>query len=174
MTLYFATHATTFDNEQGITSGHKDVDLSPLGRQQGAELPHKLQGITFDLVCCSSLKRSIATAKIAFGDRYPILVDKRLDELNYGDFNGARTDLVDPLRLQHVAAPFPHGESYSQRLEMMREFLKDVKQRYPGHNLLIIGHRATYWNLEVLFNGKTFADVIRQPFEWQPYWEYRV
>ncbi len=30
MTLYLATHATTFDNEQGIASGHKDVELSLL------------------------------------------------------------------------------------------------------------------------------------------------
>ncbi len=129
MTLYFATHATSFDNEQGIASGHKDVELSPLGRRQAAELPGKLQDIRFELVFCSSLRRSIDTATLALDDRYPILVDKRLDELNYGDLNGARTELVDTLRLQHVTAPFPHGESYNQRLEMMREFLEDVKQR---------------------------------------------
>src|SRR2546427_692893 len=91
-----------------------------------------------------------------------------------GDLNGARLEIVHPLRLQHVAIPFPRGESYNQRLGMMREFLEDVKQRYPGKRLLTIGHRATQWSLEVLVQGKTFEDVIRQPFRWQPYWEYRA
>src|SRR5438309_7937821 len=104
----------------------------------------------FDLVFCSSLKRSSDTATLAFRGRYPILVDERLDELNYGDFNGARVEIVDPLRLQHIAIPFPNGESYNQRLGVMREFLEDVKQRYPEKNLLVIGHHATHWSLEVL------------------------
>jgi alpha-ribazole phosphatase/probable phosphoglycerate mutase len=56
----------------------------------------------------------------------------------------------------------------------MREFLEDVKQRYPGKHLLMIGHQATRWSLKVLVSGKTFEDIIRQPFEWQPYWEYRA
>jgi broad specificity phosphatase PhoE len=102
------------------------------------------------------------------------VVDGRLDELNYGDLNDAPVEVVAPPRLRHIAIPFPHGESYNQRLGMMREFLEDVKQRYPGWHLLVIGHRATRWGLEVLVSRTTFEDVIRRPFEWRPYWEYRA
>jgi broad specificity phosphatase PhoE len=46
MNVYFATHATTFDNEAGIASGRKDVALSPTGEAQARALPGLLRGIT--------------------------------------------------------------------------------------------------------------------------------
>ena len=38
MKIYFATHATTIDNEDKIASGWKDVGLSKLGIQQANEM----------------------------------------------------------------------------------------------------------------------------------------
>lgn len=174
MKIYFATHATTTDNEAGIASGHKDAELSELGRKQASELKEKLKDIKFDIVFTSALKRSIDTAKIAFGEEYPIISDFRLNEVNYGDYNGAKSGIVHPLRIQHIEMPFPNGESYNQRLEMMREFLGEIKEKYTDKNILIIGHRATQWSLDVLLHGKTFKEVIESEFRWQPYWEYEL
>lgn len=174
MKVYFVTHSTTYDNEAGIASGHNDVELSELGKKQAVELSEKLKEIAFDIVFTSSLKRSIDTAKIAFGDRYPVISDPRLDELNLGNYNGAKAEIVNPMRLQHIEQPFPNGESYKQRLQMMREFLEEVKQKYAGKNILIIGHRATQWSLDVLLGDKTFEVVIPKPFVWQTYWEYEL
>lgn len=38
MKIYFAAHSTSKDNEAGIASGWKDVELSELGIQQSKEL----------------------------------------------------------------------------------------------------------------------------------------
>ena len=172
MKVYFSTHATTFDNEANIASGHKDVALSPLGEKQARELPDHLRDIRFDVVFTSRLKRSIDTARIAFGDSLPIFSDARLDELNLGDLNGAKAEIVQPLRLKHVEAPFPHGESYNMRLVLMKAFLDETRTKYPNKSIVIIGHRATQWSLDVLLAGKTFQEVIPKHFKWQPYWEY--
>lgn len=94
MKIYFATHATTTDNEAEIASGWKDVELSELGIQQAKEWGILLKDIKIDLVCCSDSKRAVDTVKIAFGDEYPIIIDKRLRELNYGDFEGKPSEVV--------------------------------------------------------------------------------
>ncbi len=82
MKIYFATHATTTDNEAKISSGWKDVELSDLGLQQAKELGERFKNIDIDLVCCSDLKRAVDTVKIAFGNKIPVIIDKRLRECN--------------------------------------------------------------------------------------------
>ena len=69
MKIYFATHATSRDNEAKISSGWKDVGLSELGIQQAKEMGNTFKDIKIDLICCSDLKRAVDTVKIAFGDK---------------------------------------------------------------------------------------------------------
>ncbi len=38
ITIIFEAHGTTFDNEAHLSSGHNDVELSPLGIQQSKEM----------------------------------------------------------------------------------------------------------------------------------------
>lgn len=174
MKIYFATHATSIDNENGISSGHNDSKLSELGKKQAQQLPEKLKNINFDIVYCSTLVRAIETAQIAFSGKKEIITNARLNEINYGDLNGADKNLVEPNRLKYVKIPFPQGESYQQRLEMMREFLEDIKRKHPGKNILIIGHRATQYGLDTLLKGMKLEEAVAIPLKWQPYWEYEM
>ncbi len=73
MKIYFAAHATTTDNEEGIASGWKDVGLLELGKKQAKEMREHFKNIKIDLICCSDLKRAVDTVKIAFGDTVPHL-----------------------------------------------------------------------------------------------------
>jgi len=66
--ITFESHGTTTDNEQHISSGLKDVELSELGIAQAKELGERHKDETFDTVFCSDLQRSYKTAEIAFGD----------------------------------------------------------------------------------------------------------
>ena len=50
MKIYFATHATTTDNESGIASGWKDVPLSELGVRQAKQLTAIFKDIKIDLI----------------------------------------------------------------------------------------------------------------------------
>jgi len=114
MKIYFAAHSTTKDNEAHLSSGWKDVGLSELGIQQAKEMGERFKEIKIDLICCSDLKRAVDTVKIAFGDKYPVIADKRLRELNYGDFNGKPSKVVKPMKKEHIKDPYPNGESYEQ------------------------------------------------------------
>ena len=98
MKIYFAAHSTTKDNETHVSSGWKDVELSELGIRQSKEMADTFKDIKVDLICCSDLKRAVDTVKIAFGNKIPVIIDKRLRELDYGDFEGKPSEIVDAMK----------------------------------------------------------------------------
>lgn len=175
ITIIFEAHSTTVDNEKHLSSGHNDVALSPLGEKQAKELGERRKGEKFDAIFCSDLQRSYKTAEIAFGDKFPILKDKRLRECDYGDLTKHSSEEVDPLKVEHIEKPFPNGESYKQRMKRMKSFLKDLRQQYHDRdiNVLIIGHRATHYGLEYWINGVDLKTLVVTPFKWQPGWVYQ-
>lgn len=174
MKIYFAAHSTSKDNEAEISSGWKDVELSELGIQQSKELGERFKDIKIDLICCSDLKRATDTVKIAFGDRIPVIIDKRLRELNYGDFNGKPSEIVEPMKKEHIKEPYPNGESYEQAIARTNDFYKELKEKHPEKTVLVVGHRTTQYGLDTLVGGKTIEKCLSIPFKWQPYREYNL
>lgn len=173
MKIYFAAHATTKDNEAKVASGWSDAELSDLGIRQAKELGETFKDIKLDIVCCSDLRRAVDTVQIAFGSKYRVMADKRLRELNYGDFNGKPSAVVEPMKVQHIKDPFPNGESYEQAVARVQGFYKELKEEYHNKMILVVGHRATQYGLDALA-GKTLEELLSVPFGWQPYWEYEI
>lgn len=172
MKIYFAAHATTIDNENKIASGWKDVSLSDLGIQQAKEMKEHFKDIKIDLICCSDLKRAVDSVKLAFGDTIPIIIDNRLRELNYGDFNGKPSKVVESMKLECIEKSFPNGESYKQAMQRIHEFYQELKEKNPDKTLLVVGHRATQYGLDTLVNNTSLEELLNVPFKWQPYWVY--
>ncbi|OGY46047.1 MAG: hypothetical protein A2744_03990 [Candidatus Buchananbacteria bacterium RIFCSPHIGHO2_01_FULL_44_11] len=171
MKIYFATHATSTDNENGLASGWSDPKLSALGQKQAKALASYFENIPLDLICVSDLKRAQQTVRLAFGAKFPVLFDSRLREINYGDYTGRPAAEVDSLRLEMIDKPFPGGESYQQAMTRLHQFYRELKEAHSEKTVLIIGHRATQYGLDTLVLGKDLVQVIR-PLVWQPYWEY--
>ncbi len=171
MKIYFAAHATTKDNEEKIASGWKDVELSELGVRQGKELGETFENIKFDLICTSDLKRALDTAEVAFGNKHKIISDVRLREVNYGDFNGKSSEIVEKMKKDHISVPFPNGESYEQAIKRTQDFYREMMEEYPEKTILVIGHRVTQFGLDIM-SGKSIEELLSVPFKWQPYWEY--
>lgn len=174
MTIVFEAHGTTVDNETHLSSGHFDVDLSPLGIQQSKELGERYTHDNFDTIFCSDLQRSYKTAEIAFGEKLPIIKDSRLRECNYGDMTRHPSDEVEAEKPKRIKEPFPNGESYEQTTARVRSFLQDLLKNYDGKKVMIIGHRATQYGIENVINGKSLEELINTPFKWQPGWGYQL
>lgn len=172
VTIIFEAHGTTFDNEAHLFSGNNDVALSPLGEKQAKELGERYKDQNFDAIFCSDLQRSYKTAEIAFGNKFPIIKDKRLRECDYGDLTKHPNEEVEPLKVEHISEPFPNGESYEQTLKRMKNFLDELKKKYDGKRVMIIGHRATQYGLEHWINGVDLKTLVTTPFKWQPGWIY--
>ena len=175
VSIIFATHATSLDNERGIASGWADVDLSALGIAQAHELGTRYAQDRFDAVFCSDQRRAYRTAAIAFGDRdIPIIADWRLRECDYGTVTRQPMAEVERAKASYVTIPFPEGESYEQAAARVGEFLQELRTRYPGGRVLIIGSRATHYALEHWINSVPLRQAVTAPLRWQPGWKYEL
>jgi broad specificity phosphatase PhoE len=177
--ITYFVHGTTTDNEQGISSGWKDVELSELGKKQSVELREKTKDMKFDVVFASDLQRALNSAKITWGNQYEIIPDKRLRECNYGKLNGESSEIVEPMQEEEcIAKPFPEGESYEDVKARMADFIEYLKQNYDGRHVAIVAHKAPQLSLDVLLKGKTWkqalADDWRKTKSWQAGWEYTL
>lgn len=176
--ITYFVHGTTTDNEQEISSGWKDVDLSQKGIDQSIALKSQIGDKKFDVVFCSDLKRAVHSAELTFKDLFPIIRDKRLRECNYGDFNGKPSEIVEPMQEKCVTNRFPDGESYEDVRARMADFLEFLKKNYDGNTVAIVAHKAPQLALDVLLSGKTweqaFAEDWRKTKSWQPGWQYTL
>ena len=173
-TIVFETHATSLDNEAGLASGWYDVDLSQTGQQQALDMRDRHRATAVRAVYCSDLRRSWHTADIAFSRRCPIIRDPRLRECDYGELTRTRVEDIDRHRAEHVAVPFPGGESYEQVAARVGDWLVDVLQTAGPEKLVVVGHRATYYALEHLLRRRPLTEVVRAPWTWQAGWIYEA
>lgn len=172
ITVIFEPHSTTLDNEAGTAAGWYDVELSDLGKQQALQMGERYAGKHFDAIFCSDLQRSYNTAKLAFGDSFPVITDARLRECNYGKLNRAPKEQIEQMKLDAITTPFPGGESYQDTSARMKAFLEELLRDYDGKTVLVIGHRATQYGLEEWVKGLDLADIVTAPWQWQPGWTY--
>ena len=77
MILFLVRHGQSVANVTKVYSGHNDVALTELGRDQAVALRPVLSDITFDRVYSSDLSRAIDTQRLALpgveGIRTPLL-----------------------------------------------------------------------------------------------------
>jgi broad specificity phosphatase PhoE len=176
--ITYFVHGTTFDNEQDISSGWKDVDISQKGIDQSVALKDQIKDKKFDVVFCSDLKRAVHSANLTFKGAVPIIFDPRLRECNYGDFNGKPSDEVEPMQEKCVDVKFPNGESYEDVKTRIADFLEFLKKSYDGKNVAIVAHKAPQLALDILLKGRTweqaFAEDWRKTHSWQPGWGYTL
>jgi broad specificity phosphatase PhoE len=172
-TLIFETHSTSTDNERGVASGHLDVPLSDVGRAQAAEMGTRYADTEIAVVYTSDLPRAVATADIAFKNRdIRRVADRRLRECDYGTWSRSPVEQLNGVRLRFIDEPFPGGESYLDAIRRVKAFLGDL--RYEPGTVLIVSHRATWYALEHLINGRDLREVIAAPWRWQPGWIYEL
>lgn len=174
VTITFEAHGTTLDNEAGLASGHYNVELTELGKNQARELGERYKNNLPDMVFCSQLKRSSDTGKIAFGNNVQIIIDPRLSEIDYGQMTRKPNTEVKHQKTQWVKIPFPSGQSYEQTTARVKSFLQDLLKKYDGKTVVIIGHRATQYALEHLINHVPLEQAVETPWVWQPGWEYKL
>ncbi len=132
LTLIFEAHGTTFDNEAHLSSGWNDIALSPLGEKQSREMGERYKDDHFDAIFTSDLERAYRSAEIGFGDKWPIIHDKRLRECDYGDMTQKPSAMVDAEKPKRLHEPFPNGESYDETYVRMKSFLDDLRRDYAG------------------------------------------
>ena len=125
-----------------------------------------LEDYDIDEVYTSALIRSQETAKhLGYTD---FIIDKRINEMNFGDFRGQS---IDEVRLKQKSffeneknnyfdTKYPNGESRNEVIRRTSEFLDEISQK-DDKTILCISHgiaiRSTlFWVLKDLSNWNSF------------------
>jgi len=175
ISIVFETHSMSEDNESRRASGWHHSRLSTRGRKLAEALGQRRQNDQMAAVFTSDLRRATETTEIACSNMtIPILHDWRLRECDYGDMNGMDPDTLHKERKIYLARSYPNGESWQEAVSRVGRFLSDLKLRWDGSRVLVIGHVATRWGLDHYLNGVSLESLMDADFAWQEGWEYQL
>ena len=176
--ITYYVHGTTPYNEQGIASGQSDIGLSDQGIRDAEKLRDLTKELVFDVVYTSDLPRAAETTRIAFGNRYPVIQEPRLREVNDGIYTGQPIKQVPSPHLTFLDTQYPGGESFRDVERRIQNLLGELKKTRDGQSVAFMGHFAPQMALDVLLGGNTWQQAFekdwRKTKSWQPGWEYEL
>jgi probable phosphoglycerate mutase len=142
MKIYITRHGETMRNAEQRILGRTDDPLSVKGRVQAAELAEKMKDVEIDLIFSSPLSRAKETADtIAAIKNMSVIVDDRLIETDFGDFEGRPRNLEEyqAAKRDHFKR-YPGGESYFDIAYRVYDFLFMLKREYADKKVLVVAH----------------------------------
>jgi len=172
--LILLRHLQSQWNKENRFTGWTDIPLSEEGIKSAKEVAEKLAGFKIDKVYTSPLIRNKETVSLILenlGRKYlPVVIDKALDERNYGILQGLNKDEMkekygeEQVRLWRRSwnqAP-PEGESLEDVFNRVVPFFKkyieaDLKQ---GKNVLVVASHNSLRALVKYLENISEEDVI--------------
>lgn len=144
MILYVTRHGETIRNKLGLIQGQTEWNLTEKGIKDAEELRSEVDKLDIDVVISSPLKRAVDTASIITNNKYPINIDDRIIERNWGMCEGAHIEEVDTVKCWnfHINTDNNKIERVQDLLARVSEFLEDIKVKYKDKNVLVVAHSA--------------------------------
>ncbi|MBR1708571.1 MAG: histidine phosphatase family protein [Clostridia bacterium] len=149
--LYIMRHGKTEWNERHKLQGQTDIPINETGRRM-AEMAHEeYLGVHFDLCYSSPLKRARETAEIVLrGRNVPIIMDDRLKEMSFGEYEGVENSYLIPdcpinvifLDPTSYRGSVGGAESFDELFDRVDRFLSEkvFPEVSRGKDILIVGH----------------------------------
>lgn len=170
MELYIMRHGQTADNKKHLLQGRKNIPLSDEGIEQAMRAKADLdaEGIRFDRVCASPLKRAMQTASLITGvDESDIEPIEEIIEYDFGPLEGKRVEDLGPNMRAFFMDPeayiAPEGaETYDEMFERVEEYLKRMEAEDPDEKILVVAHGGTLHAMYQLLNGGPMKDMWKQ------------
>jgi broad specificity phosphatase PhoE len=147
LTFYLVRHGETLFNKQGRIQGYSDSPLTQEGIEVAKNLGMGLKDVSFTAAYTSTSERAVDTANFIVNGRNLLLqTDKRLKEINFGDWEGALgKDILkdhpdfftNPTIFQSVG-----GESTPEMVERLQAAmdLAIIENKGKGGNVLVVSH----------------------------------
>lgn len=148
MNFYFVRHGETDENVKKTYYGATDVSLNIRGIEQCLKLQHKLKDVKFDKIYCSERLRARETAEMVAGEsKESIVYDERINELNFGVFEGKTYEEIKSLYPEECKEWEQQwkefcpkgGESYLMFYHRIKNFMEEIKE-LSAENVLIVTH----------------------------------
>lgn len=151
MEVVILRHGTTDLNKAAMIQGSSvDPNLSVEGRKFAEKAAENFDSSEFDAVYASPLKRAQETARIFVGDDTPIVTDKRLEELDYGSWDGQssrelKKKYPDAFDVQGLTTDgmYNHADDIETRKDFenrLADFFEELYQKHPDEKILVVCH----------------------------------
>ncbi|WP_392486327.1 alpha-ribazole phosphatase [Haloimpatiens sp. FM7315] len=148
MNIYFIRHGETLENEKSTYYGNLNVGLNKKGVSQITKWATFFENKTINKVYISDTKRARETSAIILKKQSDLVfTDVRLNERNFGDFEGKTYE--DILKFYPEKAKDwkndwknfrpPNGETFMEMYKRVCDFMEDLKKA-NYNNVLIITH----------------------------------
>ena len=172
--LILLRHLESQWNKENRFTGWTDVPLSKEGRENAKEVAEKLSAFKIDKVYTSPLIRNKETVSLVLKELgkedLPVVIDKALDERNYGKLTGLNKDEIkkqygeEQVRLWRRSwgeSP-PEGESlkdvYNRTIPFYKENIK--KDLEEGKNVLVVASHNSLRALVKYLENISDEDII--------------
>ncbi|MEX3747117.1 histidine phosphatase family protein [Lysinibacillus xylanilyticus] len=172
-TFYLVRHGETMWNKEHRLQGWLDSPLSENGISNAKKLQEHLRGIEFAAAFSSSSGRAKETLQILVGDRQlPIYHADDLREIFLGDWQGKTVeDIIKTQRLDYeLYTDYPaqfiatHTESFGAVTERAMYMLKEIADKFPEENVLIVSHAVTIKCVVNAILGRSINQLWSEPF----------
>jgi len=147
--LLLVRHGLTDWNSAQRFQGQCDIPLNEEGLRQAAALGERLAGEPLQAIFASDLQRAQATAQaITAYHTCPLVVEARLREISFGDWEGltyTEIGICDPARLAAWEANILEnapagGETLNQLAGRVQAVLDELLLAHEGETLLLVAH----------------------------------
>ncbi len=161
-------HGGSLHNVKRVTSGDlkKSIQypLTKKGELEVRRTAKKLIPKKIDIIICSDIHRAHQTAQIVsdiIGAK--VVVDKRLREISFGEFEGQSVDKYNALFADYESkftkAP-EGGETLFDVANRVNEFTQDALNVHKGKTVLVVSHEDTLWMLDAVLSGRSQEESI--------------
>ena len=151
--IYIVRHGQTNDNVIGRYGGRIDTPLNQKGIKQAYELHEKLKNVKFDKVFVSPLQRAYQTADIICSNEK--IKDERIIERDNGKLEGKlKTEITEIINFNDPDERRFNIENIVDFRKRIFDFFKEIKENYPGKNILVVTHAGVGIYARCFFEGE--------------------
>lgn len=153
------------------------TDLTKRGKQQVQATADFLAKGTVDKIYCSPLARTQQTAQIiADATGAEVIVDDRLREVDFGDYEGKMVDMSDTkLLVERREKKFKEGriesvfhlagmEEWSSVLARMTSFFEEILPKHRSEHIVVVSHADPIHNIIHYFTKEDQFKLSNQPY----------
>ncbi|MCC6282168.1 MAG: histidine phosphatase family protein [Saprospiraceae bacterium] len=168
MTLYIIRHGETEFNRKNIVQGSGvDSDLNDTGHEQARAFYETYQGVDFQLVVTSKLRRTHQTVRHFLDKNIPWIETPDINEISWGTHEGMpatpeRTalylEMINHWKHGNFDASLPDGETAAQLRARVDRFIAWLRTRHEKQ-ILIATHGRTLRCLITALKGLGPADM---------------
>ena len=171
-------HAESEGNLIPIYQGElPGTDLTKRGKGQAKEAGDWLKTQNVDIIYCSHLARTQQTAEaIAKKTGATVVVDERLREVSFGEWEGKAVDFSDLTFIKERRAHklekgkpesiyhFDGMETWESVGERINNFMEDILPKHRSEHIVIVTHADPMVNLEQFFTKEDPVKLSHRPY----------